>query len=85
MITRGSEGMTYNNNTKIIHQKVGEKEVFDVSGAGDSVIATMAVSVITGFTTKESLELSSIVSSEVVRFVGTVPFSMKMINDKNEQ
>lgn len=85
LITRGSEGMTYNNNTKIIHQKVGEKEVFDVSGAGDSVIATMAVSVITGFTTKESLELSSIVSSEVVRFVGTVPFSMKMINDKNEQ
>lgn len=85
LITRGSEGMTYYSNTEIIHQKVGEKEVFDVSGAGDSVIASMAVSFSAGLTIKESLELSSIVSSEVVRFVGTVPFSMKMINDKNEQ
>lgn len=84
LITRGSEGMTYNSNTEIIHQKVGGKEVFDVSGAGDSVIASMAVSFSAGLTIKESLELSSIVSSEVVRFVGTVPFSMKMINDKNE-
>jgi len=84
LITRGSEGMTFNSNTEIIHQKVGEKEVFDVSGAGDSVIASMAVSFSAGLTIKESLELSSIVSSEVVRFVGTVPFSMKMINNKDE-
>ena len=84
LITRGSEGMTYNTNAEIIHQKVGKKEVFDVSGAGDLVIASIAVSISSGLTIKESLELCSILSSEVVRYVGTVPFSMKMINDKDE-
>ena len=79
LITRGSEGMTYISNTEIIHQKVGKKEVFDVSGAGDLVIASMAISFSAGLTIKESLELSSIISSEVVKYVGTVPFSIGML------
>jgi rfaE bifunctional protein kinase chain/domain len=79
LITRGSEGMTYSTNAEVVHQKVGKKEVFDVSGAGDLVIASMATSFCAGLTTKESLELSSNISSEVVKYVGTVPFSIEML------
>ena len=64
----------------IIHQKVGKKEVFDVSGAGDTVIACLAASFNSGLTIEESLELSSYVSSEVVTHVGTVPFKIEMLN-----
>ena len=79
LITRGDNGMTFYNDKNIYHQKVGKKEVFDVSGAGDAVIACLAASINSGFSIKESLELSSIVSSEVVTHIGTVPFSLNMV------
>ncbi|MDC0383570.1 PfkB family carbohydrate kinase [Candidatus Marinimicrobia bacterium] len=83
LITRGEDGMTYYDEEKTLHQKVGKKEVFDVSGAGDTVIACLASSVSSGITIEDSIEISSILSSEVVTRIGTVPLSIKtfMPND----
>jgi rfaE bifunctional protein kinase chain/domain len=79
LITRGSQGMTYFTGSKVIHQRVGEKEVFDVSGAGDTVIACFVCSLMSGLSTIEALKLSSKVSSEVITHVGTTPFNIEMI------
>ena len=44
LITRSKDGMTYISNTGAYrHFKSEAKEVYDVSGAGDTVIATLAV------------------------------------------
>ena len=85
LITRGSEGMTYNTGENVLHQRVGKKDVFDVSGAGDLVIACIAACFSSGFTYRQSIELSSTLSSEVVKYVGTVPFSSKMFNSEDEK
>jgi rfaE bifunctional protein kinase chain/domain len=82
LITRGPEGMTYVNNKKTIHQKVSKKEVYDVSGAGDAVIACLSLCLSSDFEVSEALELSSVISSEVVMHLGTTPFTDKMLNIK---
>ena len=80
LITRGSEGMTFlSDENRIFHQRVGEKEVFDVSGAGDTVIACISAAFNSGLTSEDSLKLSSFVSSEVVTHIGTVPFNNSMV------
>ena len=77
--------MTYNTGENVLHQRVGKKDVFDVSGAGDLVIACIAACFSSGFTYRQSIELSSTLSSEVVKYVGTVPFSSKMFNSEDEK
>ena len=80
LITRGHQGMTYVEKNRCFHQKVGEKEVFDVSGAGDTVIASFATSICLGINVKNALKFSSFLSSEVVAYHGTTPFNLKMVN-----
>jgi D-beta-D-heptose 7-phosphate kinase / D-beta-D-heptose 1-phosphate adenosyltransferase len=79
LITRGSDGMTYIDSRRKIHQKVEKKEVYDVSGAGDTVIACLAASMSSNLTIEDSIELSSFVSSEVVSHHGTTPFRHDML------
>lgn len=81
LITRGSDGMTFFNGHRAIHQKVGEKEVFDVSGAGDTVISCFCASFSSGLNIDDCLEISSEASSEVVTYVGTVPFNLKFFEN----
>ena len=83
LITRGSEGMTFCDENNIIHQKVSQKEVFDVSGAGDTVIATFAAAFSSGFDLKDCLKISSLLSSEVITYSGTTPFDITMFSNVN--
>lgn len=80
LITRGSKGMTYVDKNRVIHQLVSKKEVYDVSGAGDTVIASFAASLSAGFSIDTTLEFSSSLSSEVVTHLGTTPFNKKMFS-----
>jgi rfaE bifunctional protein kinase chain/domain len=82
LITRGADGMTYYSENNKIHQKVGRKEVFDVSGAGDSVISCLAVALCSGISVQDSLSLSAFVSSEVVSHIGTTPFDINMFSNE---
>jgi rfaE bifunctional protein kinase chain/domain len=80
LITKGAEGMVYFDNQNSINQAVVEKEVFDVSGAGDTVIACFSASLASKVALIESLKLSSMVSSEVVTHIGTTPFNIEMLS-----
>jgi rfaE bifunctional protein kinase chain/domain len=78
LITRGSKGMTYVDKNNFIHQSVSKKEVFDVSGAGDTVISSFAASMSAKLSINEALNFSSSISSEVVTYIGTTPYKMEM-------
>jgi rfaE bifunctional protein kinase chain/domain len=43
LLTRGEHGMTLYRRGRVLRVKAEKREVFDVSGAGDTVIATLAV------------------------------------------
>ncbi len=71
-VTRGDEGITLIDTD--IHQITATaKQVFDVSGAGDTVIATLAAGLMHALTPLESLQLANLAASVVVGKVGTVP------------
>jgi len=52
------------------------RQVFDVSGAGDTVLATLAVAYACGLDARTAIELANVAASIVVGKVGTVPVTM---------
>jgi len=49
------------------------RQVFDVSGAGDTVIATLALALASGLETETAVQLANVAAGIVVGKVGTVP------------
>lgn len=72
-VTRGEEGISLIDNKQIQHIPATAKKVFDVSGAGDTVIATLAAGLVHGLNPHDALQLANIAAGIVVGKVGTVP------------
>ena len=74
-VTRGEEGISVIDANSLLHIPASARQVFDVSGAGDTVIATLAVGLIHGLNHQEALQLANIAAGVVVGKVGTVPIT----------
>jgi D-beta-D-heptose 7-phosphate kinase/D-beta-D-heptose 1-phosphate adenosyltransferase len=72
-VTRGEEGISLLEKNETTHIPAAAKQVFDVSGAGDTVIATLAAGLIHGLSHHQAFELANIAAGIVVGKVGTVP------------
>lgn len=57
------------------HSPARAREVFDVSGAGDTVIATIAASLAGGLQVKTAVDLANLAAGIVVGKTGTVPIA----------
>lgn len=88
LITQGEKGMTlFSRNTKIYIPAL-TTEVHDVTGAGDTVMASLALSLSAGASLKEAMEVASIAASIVVRKLGTAqpsPFEMLQLIEELPQ
>lgn len=73
-VTRGEEGISLIDDSTH-HLPAIAKQVFDVSGAGDTVIATLAAGLMHQLSTLQSLQLANIAAAVVVGKVGTVPIT----------
>ncbi len=76
LITRGADGMTLSAEDTVTHIPSEAREVYDVSGAGDAVIATMAVGIASGLSHLDAAQLSNVAAGIVVGKVGTAPISL---------
>ncbi|NOT69667.1 MAG: bifunctional D-glycero-beta-D-manno-heptose-7-phosphate kinase/D-glycero-beta-D-manno-heptose 1-phosphate adenylyltransferase HldE [Methylophilaceae bacterium] len=74
-VTRGEEGISLIEANEIQHIPATAKQVFDVSGAGDTVIATLAAGMVHGLSHQQALQLANIAAGIVVGKVGTVPIT----------
>ena len=80
LITRGEEGMSlFENGRKIIqtHFSTQAKEVYDVTGAGDTVIGMLALGLAAKASFKEATCLANLAAGIVVGKVGTATVSQK--------
>jgi D-beta-D-heptose 7-phosphate kinase/D-beta-D-heptose 1-phosphate adenosyltransferase len=75
LITRGEEGMSLFSRDGSQHLPTFAREVFDVSGAGDTVIATLALALAAGATMEEAAILANHAAGLVVGKVGTATVS----------
>ncbi len=75
-ITLGSEGMLLAEDGKVKNTiPTAAREVFDVSGAGDTVIAVLAMALVAGGDFEESAKLANLAAGIVVGKVGTATVS----------
>ena len=71
LVTRSEEGMTLYRDNDVFHVPAQAREVYDVSGAGDTVIATLAVMLASGATMVEAVKLANRAAGLVVGKLGT--------------
>ncbi|MCX7241404.1 MAG: D-glycero-beta-D-manno-heptose-7-phosphate kinase [Burkholderiales bacterium] len=75
LLTRSEEGMTLFDAQGELHVSAQAREVFDVTGAGDTVIATMAALVGAGWSLREALPVANRAGGVVVGKFGTATVS----------
>jgi D-beta-D-heptose 7-phosphate kinase/D-beta-D-heptose 1-phosphate adenosyltransferase len=74
LITLGAKGMLLvNSENAMKHIPTRAREVFDVSGAGDTVIATTVLALAAGASHEEAAELANYAAGVVVGKLGTAP------------
>ncbi|MDR3299387.1 MAG: D-glycero-beta-D-manno-heptose-7-phosphate kinase [Candidatus Accumulibacter sp.] len=71
LVTRSEEGMSLFLPERAIHEKSVAREVFDVSGAGDTVIATLAVMLAHGADWARAIHVANVAAGIVVGKLGT--------------
>ena len=81
LVTRSEKGMAlFSANQEPYLQPTQAKEVFDVTGAGDTVVATLAGAIAAGSSLKEAVQISNLAAGVVVAKLGTATVSPQELN-----
>jgi rfaE bifunctional protein kinase chain/domain len=75
LLTRSEEGMTLFADGPAVHEPARAREVFDVTGAGDTVIATLAALLAAGLPLESAMRLANKAGGIVVGKFGTAAVS----------
>ena len=79
LVTRSEDGMTLYRDNQVLHEATCSREVFDVSGAGDTVIATLAVMLASGADLSDAMRIANRAAGIVVGKLGTAVVSREEI------
>ncbi len=82
LVTRSEQGMSLFVEGKHIHSTAKTREVFDVSGAGDTVIATIALGLVSDMNYAERLAFANAAAGVVVGKVGTATATVEEISTR---
>jgi len=86
LITRGPQGMSlFTPNGDAFHVPTSAREVYDVTGAGDTVAGTMAVTLAVGGGLEAACELATAAAAVVVGKVGTATCSLAELRATGER
>ncbi len=82
LVTRSEKGMTLVKETGEFHHfRTVAKEVYDVSGAGDTVVSTLAAALSVGDTLEEAVQLANLAGMVVVGKIGTATITLKELEE----
>ena len=80
IITRGEQGMSlFMAGGKLVHLPTVAREVFDVTGAGDTVVSALAVALASGGSMEEAAIVANHAAGLVIREVGTASVGIDAI------
>ena len=71
LVTRSQDGMSWIDGSNAEHVGVKAQEVFDVSGAGDTVVAAFAAAIAVGISPLSAVSLANVAAGIVVGKAGT--------------
>jgi len=81
LITLSDKGMMLITSSEEYHIPTVKQEVFDVSGAGDTVIATLGACLGNGHDIQKAVEIANIAAGIVVGKFGTAPVTLKELQE----
>ena len=85
LVTRSEEGMSLYRANEVLHEPTQTREVFDVSGAADTVIATLAVMLASGAGLHVAMSVANRAAGIVVGKLGTAVVSREeIVRDMSE-
>jgi bifunctional ADP-heptose synthase (sugar kinase/adenylyltransferase) len=80
LLTRSEEGMSLFDAQGVLHVPAVAREVFDVTGAGDTVIATLAALMGAGMSMREALPWANKAGGIVVGKFGTASVTFQELS-----
>ncbi|HET8720591.1 MAG TPA: D-glycero-beta-D-manno-heptose-7-phosphate kinase [Nitrospira sp.] len=82
LITRGEKGMSlFESRNEAWHIPTQARQVYDVTGAGDTVVGTLALALSVGASMREAATLANYAAGIVVGMVGTATVSTKQLSE----
>ena len=85
LVTRGKDGMVlFLSDSEVYELAAKARRVYDVTGAGDTVISTLAVSMGAGINFQRSCEIANKAAGIVVEKLGTQPIKLKEIENNKQ-
>ena len=82
LITRGEEGMSlFEGKKKHLHIPAVARQVYDVTGAGDTVVSTLALAMSTGAPIRDAAALANHAAGVVVGMVGTASVTRAQLKE----
>jgi len=82
LVTEGGDGMSlFEGNKEMMHIPTVAKEIFDVSGAGDTVVATISLAIASGMGLETAVRLSNSAAGIVVGKMGTATISIEELRE----
>ena len=82
LVTRGERGMSlFEGNKDSWHIPTQARQVYDVTGAGDTVVGTLALALSIGASMREAAMLANHAAGIVVGMVGTATVSTKQLSE----
>jgi len=83
LITRGGQGISAaEKNRKMFHLPAFSHEVFDVTGAGDTVVAVLTLALVAGADLRQAVALANAAASIVVEKIGTSQVGLEELQDR---
>ncbi len=85
LVTAGENGMYLSGNDTISHIPAHKRDVYDVTGAGDTVIAVVVLGILSGLKIEEAALLASIAAGIEVSKLGTATVSVDELVEAVEE
>ncbi|HXN06300.1 MAG TPA: D-glycero-beta-D-manno-heptose-7-phosphate kinase [Nitrospiria bacterium] len=80
LITRGEQGMSlFERNGEVTHIPTVAQKVFDVTGAGDTVVSALSLALAAGSSLKEAADIANHAAGVVVGIVGTATLNQETL------
>jgi len=81
LVTRSEKGMSLIAENKVYHIRSKAKEVYDVSGAGDTVVATLATAISARINILDAIKIANTAAGIVVGKIGTTPITLNELKN----
>ncbi len=85
LVTLSDQGVLNSGDGELVHIPAIKREITDVSGAGDTVIAVAALCLISGLNPAEAAAVSNLAGGQVCEKAGVVPVSSEKLLDECQE